>query len=221
LKKIIRNALFAAALSLIPQAQLPAAQAQGGAEAVHPGGAVEPGSHAQAAAKEGEGHAQQPMANEVWWKLANFAILVAALGWLISKNAGPFFRSRTASIQIGIEEATRTREDAMARAAEIEAKVANLLSEVEHLRQQSQQELSREGERVSVETEAQIRKIQAQAEAEIASAAKHARQELKAYSASLALEAAERQIREQLTPQAQERMTDSFVDELRNKAVVK
>ena len=58
---------------------------------------------------------------------------------------------------------------------------------------------------MQAETQAQIAKIQAQAEMQIASAAKSAILELKAYSAQLALELAEKQIRERLDPQTQDR----------------
>jgi F-type H+-transporting ATPase subunit b len=187
----------------------------GGAQAVHPGGPA--GTHAEAAAKHGEGHAQAPMPNEIWWKWANFAILFGLLGWLISKHAGSFFRSRSEAIAAGIAEATKTRQEAEARAAEIERRVGNLSVEVEALRSQSRDEIAREGERIRVETEAQIRKVQAQAQAEIESAAKHAAHDLKAWSAQLALQQAERQIRDRMTPDKQERLADSFIHELRPK----
>jgi F-type H+-transporting ATPase subunit b len=158
------------------------------------------------------------MPNEIWWKWANFAVLAALLGWLIKKNAGPFFASRTEAIQSGIAEASRVRAEAEARATEIERRVANLSAEVESMREKSREEIAREGERVRVETEAAIRKIQVHAESEIASATKHAAQELKAYSAQLALELAERQIRDRMTAGAQEQITDAFITELRGKA---
>jgi F-type H+-transporting ATPase subunit b len=189
----------------------------GGAEAVHPGGPAS--THAEAAAKHGEGHEQHPMPNEIWWKWANFFILAGLLGWLISKHAGAFFNSRSDQIQRGIAEATKTRQDAEARAAEIERRVNSLSAEVDALRQRSKQEIAREGERVRAETEATLKKIQAQAEADIASAVKHATQDLKAYSARLALELAERQVRAQVDASVQERLAGDFVEELRRKAV--
>ena len=210
MKRAIFTLVAAAALAL---GQAP----HGGAEAVHPGGPAD--SHAEAAAKHGEGHEQHPMPNEIWWKWANFAMLAGLLGWLISKNAGPFFRARSEAIASGIAEAAKTRQESEARAAEIERRVSNLSQEVEHLRHSSREEISREGERVRAETEAQIRKVQAQAEAEIGSAAKHAKHDLKAYSAQLAMQLAEQQIRNRMTPASQEQITGAFVEELRDKAV--
>jgi F-type H+-transporting ATPase subunit b len=210
LKKLLA-AIFLSCLLVLAQEA-----AHGGAEAVHSGGPAD--THAEAAAKQGEGHAQAPMPNEIWWKWANFALFAGLLGWLISKHAGSFFRSRSEAIASGISEATKTRQDAEARAAEIERKVSNLTTEIEALRSQSREEIAREGERVLAETQTQIRKIQAQAQAEIESSAKHASHDLKAWSAQLALQLAEKQIRDRMTPERHQRITDSFVDELRPKS---
>jgi F-type H+-transporting ATPase subunit b len=219
LKRIALTALAVAGLAFAQEHPRPAeadghAQA-GGAEAVHPGGQAS--THAEDAARQGEGHEAEAMPNEIWWKWANFAILALVLGWLIRKNAGPFFAARSEQIQSGIAEAAKVRAEAEQRAAEIERRVGNLGAEVESLRQRSREEIAREGERVRAETETSIRKIQAQSEAEIASATKHAAQELKAYSAKLALDLAERQIRDRMTDDTQEQITDAFVTELRGK----
>jgi F-type H+-transporting ATPase subunit b len=208
-RKLFTAVFFACVLVLGQEA------GHGGAQAVHPGGQAE--THAEAAAKHGEGHEEAPMPNEIWWKWANFAILAGVLGWLISKHAGPFFRSRSEAIASGIAEATKIRQEAEARAADIERRVNNLTAEIETLRAHSREEIAREGERIRLETEARIRKIQAHAQAEIESAAKHATQELKAWSAQLALQLAERQIRDRMTADKQQRLTDAFIHELRPK----
>jgi F-type H+-transporting ATPase subunit b len=220
LKHLALIALLAGSLAFAQEHATPAPKGDGhtqagGAEAVHPGGAA--ANHAQDTAKHGEGHEAKTMPNEIWWKWANFALLAVLLGWLIKKNAGPFFAARTQEIQGGIAEASKVRADAEARAADIERRVSNLSAEVEALRQKSREEITREGERVRAETQASIAKIQAQAEAEIASAGKHASHELKAYSAKLALDLAERQIRERMTAGTQEQLTDGFVADLRGK----
>jgi F-type H+-transporting ATPase subunit b len=160
------------------------------------------------------------MPNEIWWKLANFAVLAAGLGLLIGKHAGPFFRNRTDEIQRGIAEATAVRNDAEARAAAIEKRVAGLQKEIETLRGQSREEIAREGERVRAETARLIEKIQRHAEGEIASAAKHAQQELKAYSAELAVRLAAQQIQQQMNGRDQEQLADAFIGDIRRKAAM-
>jgi F-type H+-transporting ATPase subunit b len=175
---------------------------------------------AKEVSEETEGHESTAMPNEIWWKWANFAILASGLGYLIAKNAPPFFRARTEEIQKGIRDAAAVRAEAEARAAEIEKRVANLNAEVEILRLNSREEITREGERIRAETARQIGKIQHQAEADIASAAKNAVHELKAYSAELAVSIAARQIEQQMTPQNQEQLANAFVDDLQRKATL-
>jgi F0F1-type ATP synthase membrane subunit b/b' len=174
--------------------------------------------HAQVAAKHGEGHEEAPMPNEIWWKWANFAVLAGGLGYLIAKNAGPFFRSRTEEIQRGIADAAKVRADAEARAAEIESKVGNLATEVEGLRARSKQEIASEGARVQAETQAQIAKVQARAQMEIESASKQARLQLKAYSAQLALQLAEQQVRQKLDRGTHEELANGFIADIRQTA---
>ena len=155
---------------------------------------------------EREAEEEKPMPNEIWWKLANFAVLVGGLGYLISKNAGPYFRARSEEIREGIREAAEVRAAAEARAAAIESKLGDLSGEIESIRTAAKAEIASEATRLQAETEAHIGKIRNRAEMEIASATKHASADLKAYSAQLALELAEKQIRQQLDPRTQEQL---------------
>jgi F0F1-type ATP synthase membrane subunit b/b' len=70
-------------------------------------------------------------------------------------------------------------------------------------------------ERLAQHTAAEIAKIQAHAEQEIASAGKAARTELKRYSAQLAVELAEQKIRARMTPQTQDALVRGFVRDLK------
>ena len=148
------------------------------------------------------------------WKWANFAVLAGGLGFLIAKNAGPFFRSRTEKIQEGMAEAEKLRADAEARVAAVDARLANLQADVEALRSAAAGEQAAAAERMRQETAAEMAKIRAHAEREIASAGKAARMELKRYCAELALHLAEQKIRERMTPENQDALVRSFVQNL-------
>jgi F0F1-type ATP synthase membrane subunit b/b' len=111
--------------------------------------------------------------------------------------------------------------EAEARAAAIEARIANLASEIEAIRKTSQEEISAEGARISAETAQTISKIQVQAEQEIASAAKSATLDLKAQAAELAIGIAEQQIRARLTQETQDGLVDAFVHDLKQESKAK
>jgi len=176
---------------------------------------------AEKAGEHAESAEQSEMPNEIWWKWANFGILAVGLGYLIAKNAGPFFVSRSAEIQKGITEAAAVKAEAEARARSIEARISNLAGEVAALRKNSQQEIAQEGARISAETAQAISRMQTQAELEIASAAKIASLDLKAQAAELALGIAEQEIRGRLTPQTQDGLVNAFVQDLREEAKTK
>jgi F-type H+-transporting ATPase subunit b len=166
--------------------------------------------HGEAKGEHGGGHEQPSLA----WKWANFAILAGAIGYGISKAAGPFFRGRTEQIQRDLVEAKKIREEAEARAADIDRRMASLSTQIESLRADAKQEMSAENERMKSETARQLAKIEQHAQQEIESAVKHAQKDLRAHAAELALDLAARKIGSRMTPGAQEALVDSFASRL-------
>lgn len=151
----------------------------------------------------------------IWWKWANFAILAGGLGYLVSKHAPGLFAQRAREIQQGMLEAAQVKKDAEGRAAQIEQRLAGLKSEIENLRNTARTEMAAEGERITRETERHLRRIQEQSEQELDLMARAAREELRKYSAKLALDLAEERIRSRMTPDVEERLMDAFLHDLR------
>jgi F0F1-type ATP synthase membrane subunit b/b' len=160
-------------------------------------------------------HENKEEGNLEIWKWVNFLILVGGLGYLIGKNAGPFFSNRSASIRKDLEESLRQSKDAEARAAEVDRRLATLETQIAALRGESEQELKAGAERISRQTGDDLAKIQAHAVQEMASAGKQARSELKRYSAELAMGLAEQKVRARMTPGTQDALVDGFVRDLK------
>ena len=158
----------------------------------------------------GEDHGPSPV-----WKWANFLILAGLLGYGISKAAPAFFRGRTLEIQKAIREAHKLRDEAEARAAEIDRRMANLEAEIKELRENSAREMAAESDRIQAETARLTARMRENAENEIAAAANQAAKELRAYSSELALEVAQEKIRSRLSPDVQGQLVDAFVSMLR------
>jgi len=167
-----------------------------------------------AAEHGGEAHGPDPTP----WKWANFAVLCGALGYLIYKKAGGFFRSRTDEIQRAIAESRKLEQESREKLTEAERRLQNLTGEVESLRQRARAEMESESLRLREETEQELRKIQHLAEQEIASAAKAAHQELKSYAADLALSVAERKVLGSLTAAVNDSLVSSFLTDLDRQA---
>lgn len=205
MKRPVLLALFVLlfALGVLAQEHAPAAQTEHGAQAV--GGKTE---HAEA---EGEGNLEV-------WKWANFVILAGILGWMIGKSAPAFFRARTEEIQKGISEASRLKEEADARAAKMEIKMASLHTEIDQLRTEAKAEMAKEADRVRQETGQHLARLQAHGEQEIAALSAHAQKELKAHAAELAVWLAEQRIRDRMSGESQNVLFDGFLRQLDRKA---
>jgi F-type H+-transporting ATPase subunit b len=172
----------------------------------------------EAAEKKAEEHASDPATGEhggmELWKWANFGVLAAGLGYLIGKNAGPFFTGRSRQIRKDMLEAADARKDAEARAAEVDRRLNNLEAEIAALRADAQNEAESERQRLAAASAAEAEKIRVHAEQEIAAAGKAARSELKRYSAELAVALAEQKVRARMTPDTQDALVSGFVHDL-------
>ncbi len=152
--------------------------------------------------------------SEMVWGWANFILLAAGLGYIIKKNAGPYFAARSREIRKGIVEAEAARAESDAKVAEVDRRLASLQSEVEAMRRSARQEAEAESARMRREADAEMAKIQSHLQEEIASAAKSARLELRRYSADLALGLAGKKIAARMSPETEDRLVMSFVSRM-------
>lgn len=148
------------------------------------------------------------------WRIANFTIFLLIVGYFSVKYAPGFFASRNESIRKSIEEGTLRTQEADARAAEIDRKLADLQAEVDAMRASAGEESAKEFERIEAETRRLLAKIQDQAEQQIALAAKAAQQGLKEYVADLALSLARQRIAPPLAPDVERSLVRSFLAHL-------
>lgn len=152
-----------------------------------------------------------------WVFLAiNFIVVAYFIVWAWRKRMPLKFRDRTAFIRKQLEEARAASEEANRRLAEVEGRLARLDSEIAELRAQAERDGAAEEQRLKAQAEEDRQKIVAQADQEIASAAKLARGELKKYAAELAVSLAEKKV--QVTPQADQALVHAFVEKLGTEA---
>jgi F-type H+-transporting ATPase subunit b len=157
-----------------------------------------------------------PMAGYWVGYILDFGILALLIVLALKKNLPAAFRSRTATIQRGIEEAHKARGEANQRLAEIEARLAKLDDEVAAMRVASEQETAAEEQRILNAADEDRRRIVEAAESEIAAAAKQARHELKAFTADLAVSLAERRMH--IDSETDAALVRSFTEQLANPA---
>lgn len=159
------------------------------------------------AAEEGSTKEEPSYLLEKW---VNFAILAGGLGFVAVKAGGPAFRAKKLQILEVMEEGARRAEDAAARAAEVERKLAGLPADVEAMGANARRAMEAEAQRIGEETKQKLAKIGHATELEIASAAKAAQQELKATAAMLALELARQRVKAAMDEPTQAALVSRF-----------
>ena len=140
----------------------------------------------------------------------NFLVVVLVLRWFLTKviPVPAIFRNRFSAIQQRLEDARKTSEEARQRLTEVEARLSRLDTEIEQTRRRAESSTRHEEEKVKADVEEERRRIVDSAEQEIARAASAARRELKAYTAELGVNLAEKKIR--IEEGADERLVRDF-----------
>ncbi|MBI3894964.1 MAG: ATP synthase F0 subunit B [Acidobacteria bacterium] len=151
---------------------------------------------------------------EIIFHWFNFALILGGIGYLGKRYMVPFFDLRAKAIQQEMENSAQAMAEATQRLSHIEDKLQRLSEEIQELRRSSLEEAAAERARMEGIATADADKIVKTAEQEIAAAAKAARRELRIYTADLAIELAEKRIRETITPQAEKRIFRSFLEDL-------
>jgi F-type H+-transporting ATPase subunit b len=148
------------------------------------------------------------------WEALNFLVLAGALGWLAVKHGGPLLAARSKEIGEGLAAGEKAKAEADARAAQVQAKLANLETDVAALRTSAKEEREREADRIRRETEAEIARIRYQAVQEIESAGKQARMEVQRAAVKMAIELAEQKVRARMSPEVQAGLLQGFIQDL-------
>jgi F-type H+-transporting ATPase subunit b len=164
-------------------------------------------------AQEGEA---SPVDSPAGWifRWLNFAIVFGAIGYLAWKKGGPYFRAQAEGISRKIAEGARAREAAERQRQEVQAKLANIESEIATIRTESKRDADAEAQRLRSLAREEAQKIERAAQAEIVAAERAARMELKTLAARMAVERAEALLRKELTPKSEAALFQAFVQEL-------
>lgn len=164
-------------------------------------------------AQEGEA---SPVETPTGWifRWLNFAIVFGAIGYLAYKKGGPYFRAQAEEISRKIAEGTRAREAAERQQQEVQAKLANIDSEIAAMRAEAKRDAEAEALRLRLLARDEAQKIETAAQAEIVAAGRAARMELKIFAARMAVERAEDLLRQELTPKSESLLFQAFVQQL-------
>jgi ATP synthase F0 subunit b len=149
-----------------------------------------------------------------FWKFINLAVFVAVMLYFVRRPLTDALRSRREGIRRDLQRAKEERDQALAKLAEVDSRLARLDSEVAGIWEKAKAEAEAERERVKRETEAEMLKLREQSQREIEGAGKVARHELRRFAAQQTVKLAEEIIRRDLRPEDDARLIRLNVEEL-------
>ena len=162
-------------------------------------------------AGHGAAHGGDPYIGYKWF---NFAILAGGLGFLAVKFGAPALGGQQKSILKSLEGAQKKAAETERHVKAVEEKVAGLEREIETLKKQAAEEMAVEVREMEAATRRLLEKVEQQAQLEIASAADHAKKELRAMAVELAVKMAEERLAAEVARGAQPQLVDRFIRSL-------
>lgn len=148
------------------------------------------------------------------WKFVNLGIFVLALMYFIKRPLGDAFKARQEGIRRELEKAQQERDEALVKLKAVAERLKGLDSEVVALQEQSRAQAQAERERIARDTEREIAVLREQAQREIESAGKVARQELRRVAAHQIVNHAEEIIRREMRADDDARLIQVSVGQL-------
>jgi F-type H+-transporting ATPase subunit b len=151
------------------------------------------------------------------WKFINLAVFIAAAVYLHRRFGRPLsqaLRARGEGIKFELQRAREEKEQALAKLAEVEAKIKRMDGEVASIREQAKLEAEAERARIKIATETEVTKLTRQAQREIESTSKAAVQELREFAARQSVIIAEKSIRRDLRTDDDHRIIGLNVEQL-------
>lgn len=151
------------------------------------------------------------------WKILNFAILVIVLVWFLKKPLKEFLRKRTETIEKTLKEATEAKELAQKALAAVEDRLKLKDREIEEILSRSKGSAASEKEILIKQGEQMKEKILEQAKNNIDYELRLAKESIKAEAAGIALELAEKKLKDKLTKEEQIRLIEESLKRMETK----
>ena len=156
-------------------------------------------------------------AREFLYKVINFAILVGGLGYVLRKPLSDFLSTRSASIHKGLEEGRKALEASGTQLQAVEEKVRHLEEEIAAFKASAAREMEAERQHLQQTTAEEAARILDSARAQMETALRGAKLELKNFAGLEAVTLAEGLIRERLDEPGQKRLVSRFTATLQAK----
>ncbi|MEW6571067.1 MAG: F0F1 ATP synthase subunit B [Nitrospirota bacterium] len=161
--------------------------------------------------------AHTPLWKEYLWKVINFGILIFLLVKFGKKPFQNLLKQRTELIEKTLKEAREAKEAASKALKEVEDRLKMKDAEIEAIISAAKRSGEQERERIVEEGHKLKTKILEQAKTNIEFELKTAKESIKAEAVELAMELAEKKLKEKLTKEEQERLLEESLTKIGGK----
>lgn len=151
---------------------------------------------------------------ELIWPIINFAIFVAVLFYVGRKPIREFLKKRTEMIEKSLKDAEEAKELAKKTFEEVRDRLKNTDREIEEILALAKKAGEKEKDALIAEGKRLKDKILEQAKVNIEFELQKAKEAIKSESAIMALELAEKQIKERLGKKGQEKLIEEYIEKL-------
>jgi F-type H+-transporting ATPase subunit b len=152
------------------------------------------------------------------WQAVNFGILVALLVFVIKKaDIAGLLRARTEGIQKSVDDAREAKELAQKALAEVQERLKSKDKEIEEIINASMRSGEKERDRLIEEGQRLSEALLEQTKTNIEFELKEAREAIKAEAVQLAMEIAEKKIKDKLDEGQQKKLLDEAMGRLEGK----
>lgn len=146
-----------------------------------------------------------------FWEWVNLLILVGALFYFARRPVQSYLAERRARIEGDLASAAQLLSDAESRLADWSTRAARLDAEADDIRRSAREAAEQEGQRILADARAAAERIQRDAHSALERELNRARGRLRSEVAELAVDLAEKMLREHVQGADRSRLVDEFV----------
>lgn len=168
-------------------------------------------------ASETGGHEQITFMGDWLPRLVNFAVIAGVVVYFTRKPVREFFQNRSLEIAKAMQESKEARERAVAALAEMERKVKDLEAEMARMVDDARARGEKDKQTLVEEGRKMVADIDAQVKQGVELEVQKAKSSLQAEASSLAIDLAEKTIKEKIGPKDHERIVKEYITKVGGK----
>lgn len=152
--------------------------------------------------------------SSVYYSIINFVIFVALMVYVLRKPLRSYLISRRDTFEAMLAESQKAHQDAAAKLAEFEARLAKLDAEIAEMKRTAQDEGEKDRATIIAQAKDYASKLKTDTSRMIAQELRSSKELLKGTTIDLAIVLAERMLRQQLKPADHAKLVKGYVQQL-------